>query len=83
MRGGGTLPASARIQDQPRRRQSAIDAERVRRGLPSLAEARRSPRFLARAARYGLGVGDPRLIQEVRGFAKALIDLSGLDEASK
>lgn len=42
-----------------------LDAERVRRGLPSLAEARRSPRFLATAARYGLGVGDPRLIQEV------------------
>jgi uncharacterized protein (DUF362 family) len=43
-----------------------IDAERVRRGLPTLAEAKRLPRFLATAARYGLGVGDPAAIVEVR-----------------
>ncbi len=42
-----------------------IDAERGRRGLPSLAEAKRPPRFLATASRYGLGVGDPAAIQEV------------------
>jgi len=42
-----------------------LDAERVRRGLPSLVEAKRSPRFLATAARYGLGVGDPLAIREV------------------
>ncbi len=42
-----------------------IDAERVRRGLPRLAEAKRPPRFLATAARYGLGVGDPAAIVEV------------------
>jgi hypothetical protein len=44
-----------------------IDAERERRGLPSLAEAKRPPRFLATAARYGLGVGDPAAVAEVRG----------------
>jgi uncharacterized protein (DUF362 family) len=43
----------------------AIDAERTRRGLPSLAEAQRPPRFLATAAGYGLGVGDPSAIKEV------------------
>ena len=42
-----------------------IDAERTRRGLPSLAEAKRPPRFLATAAGYGLGVGDPSAIKEV------------------
>ncbi len=31
-----------------------------------LAEAKRPPRFLATAARYGLGVGDPAAIVEVR-----------------
>jgi uncharacterized protein (DUF362 family) len=36
-----------------------IDAERVRRGLPTLASEKREPRFIATAARYGLGVGDP------------------------
>ncbi|MDD5562615.1 MAG: DUF362 domain-containing protein [Thermoanaerobaculaceae bacterium] len=44
----------------------AIDAERTRRGLPTLAEAKRPPRFLATAERYGLGVGDPAAIVEVR-----------------
>jgi uncharacterized protein (DUF362 family) len=42
-----------------------IDAERARRGLPILAEAKRPPRFLATAAGYGLGVGDPSAIKEV------------------
>jgi len=43
----------------------AIDAERRRRGLPSLEDAKRAPRFLATAAGYGLGVGDPAAIREV------------------
>ncbi len=43
-----------------------IDAERRRRGLPSLEAAGRPPRFLATAARYGLGVGDPAAIAEAR-----------------
>ncbi|MFI5165342.1 MAG: DUF362 domain-containing protein [Thermoanaerobaculales bacterium] len=42
-----------------------IDAERRRRGMPTLEEAKRAPRFLATAARYGLGVGDPAAIHEV------------------
>jgi uncharacterized protein (DUF362 family) len=42
-----------------------IDAERKRRGLPSLEDAKRPPRFLATAAGYGLGVGDPAKIREV------------------
>jgi uncharacterized protein (DUF362 family) len=42
-----------------------IDAERVRRGLPNLEQAKRPPRFLATAARYGLGIGDPSAIKEV------------------
>ena len=44
-----------------------IDAERTRRGMPTLAAANRPPRFLATAAGYGLGVGDPAAVQEVRG----------------
>jgi uncharacterized protein (DUF362 family) len=44
-----------------------IDAERIRRGLPTLAEAKRPPRFIATAARYGLGVGDPAAVKEVMG----------------
>ncbi len=44
-----------------------IDAERTRRGLPTLAAAKRPPRFVATAARYGLGVGDPAAVQEVTG----------------
>ena len=42
-----------------------IDAERLRRGLPSLEEAGRPPRFIATAAGYGLGVGDPAHLVEV------------------
>ncbi len=42
-----------------------IEAERRRRGLPSLEAAGRPPRFLVTAARYGLGVGDPARITEV------------------
>ncbi len=43
-----------------------IDAERTRRGMPTLAAANRAPRFLATAAEYGLGVGDIASIKEVR-----------------
>jgi uncharacterized protein (DUF362 family) len=42
-----------------------IDAERSRRGLPSLEQAKRPPLFLATASRYGLGVGDRAAIREV------------------
>jgi uncharacterized protein (DUF362 family) len=42
-----------------------IDGERKVHGLPSLAEAKRAPRFLATAERYGLGIGDPARIREV------------------
>ena len=42
-----------------------IDAERRRRGLQSLEEAGRPPRFIATAASYGLGVGDPAHLVEV------------------
>lgn len=42
-----------------------IDAERKRRGMPSLEEADRPPRFVATAARYGLGMGDRDKIVEV------------------
>lgn len=42
-----------------------IDAERERRGMPTLEAAGRPPRFLATAAGYGLGVGDPAEIAEV------------------
>jgi uncharacterized protein (DUF362 family) len=43
-----------------------IDAERTRRGMPTLAAANRAPRFLATAAGYGLGVGDIAAIREVK-----------------
>jgi uncharacterized protein (DUF362 family) len=43
-----------------------IDAERAHRGLPSLEAAKRPPRFLATAERYGLGIGTPGAITEVR-----------------
>ena len=36
-----------------------IEAERQRRGMPTLEEAGRPVRFLATAARHGLGVDDP------------------------
>jgi uncharacterized protein (DUF362 family) len=42
-----------------------IDGERKVHGLPSLAEAKRAPHFLATAERYGLGIGDPARIREV------------------
>jgi len=42
-----------------------LDAERKRRGLPSLEADKRTPRFIATAARYGLGLGDPAKIREV------------------
>jgi uncharacterized protein (DUF362 family) len=42
-----------------------IDAERVRRGLPPLVAENREPRFLATAARYGLGVADPQKLRVV------------------
>lgn len=42
-----------------------IDEERTRRGLPRLAEAGRPPRFIATAARYGLGAVDPAAVREV------------------
>jgi uncharacterized protein (DUF362 family) len=42
-----------------------IDAERQRRGMPTLEAAGRPPRFIATAAAYGLGVGDPSEIVEV------------------
>jgi uncharacterized protein (DUF362 family) len=44
-----------------------LDAERARRGLPSLASDRRAPSFIATAARYGLGVGDPAQLRVVAG----------------
>ncbi len=43
-----------------------IDAERTRRGMPTLAAANRAPRFLATASGYGLGVGDIASLNEVR-----------------
>jgi uncharacterized protein (DUF362 family) len=43
-----------------------IDAERTKRGMPTLAAANRPPRFLATAAAYGLGVADPAAVKEVR-----------------
>ena len=36
-----------------------IDAERKHRGMPSLEAEERPPKFIATAARYGLGLGDP------------------------
>lgn len=42
-----------------------IEEERVRRGMKPLREAGREPRWIARAARYGLGTDDPRRIQRI------------------
>ena len=42
-----------------------IDAERRRRGLPTLEQEERAPRFVATAARHGLGVGDPGELRQV------------------
>jgi uncharacterized protein (DUF362 family) len=44
-----------------------IDEERKRRGLPSLEEAERPPRFIATAAAHGLGIGERQAIREVSG----------------
>ncbi len=43
-----------------------IDGERARRGLPSLADAGRPPRWLATAQQYGLGTGNPAQLEIVR-----------------
>ncbi|MCP4895388.1 MAG: DUF362 domain-containing protein [bacterium] len=42
-----------------------LDAERLRRGMPSLKMAERPPRFIATAQTYGLGVGDAEKLREV------------------
>jgi uncharacterized protein (DUF362 family) len=44
-----------------------LDAERVRRGLPTLAADGREPAFIATAGRYGLGVADPARLKVVAG----------------
>jgi uncharacterized protein (DUF362 family) len=44
-----------------------LDEERQRRGLRTLEQEKRAPRFLATAAGYGLGVGDPGKVTEVQG----------------
>jgi uncharacterized protein (DUF362 family) len=43
-----------------------VDAERRLRGLPTLEESKRPPRFIATADRYGLGVGELARITEVK-----------------
>ena len=43
----------------------AIEAERARRGMPSLEAAGRPAKFLATAARAGLGVDDPKRLMLV------------------
>jgi hypothetical protein len=42
-----------------------IDAERERRGMPTLAAEGRPPRFIATAARHGLGVADAAALERV------------------
>lgn len=42
----------------------ALDGERARRGMPLLADAGRPPKFIATAARYGLGVAAPITVRE-------------------
>jgi uncharacterized protein (DUF362 family) len=42
-----------------------IDAERRGRGMPTLDQEQRAPRFVATAAHHGLGVGDPRGLRQV------------------
>ena len=44
-----------------------LDAERVRRGLPTLAADGREPAFIATAGGYGLGVADPARLKVVAG----------------
>lgn len=43
-----------------------IDAERKRRGMPSLGAAGRPPKWLITAQSFGLGVGDPAQVQATR-----------------
>ena len=42
-----------------------IDEERARRGMPTLAEDDRVPKFIATAERHGLGIGDPARLRTV------------------
>ena len=42
-----------------------IDEERVRRGMPTLEEDDRLPKFIATAERHGLGIGDPAKLRTV------------------
>ncbi len=42
-----------------------IEEERARRGMKPLREAGREPRWIARAARYGIGTDDPRRIRRI------------------
>lgn len=42
-----------------------IEEERARRGMKPLREVGREPRWIARAARYGIGTDDPRRIQRI------------------
>jgi len=51
-----------------------IDAERRRRGLPTLDQQERTPRFIATAARYGLGVGDARGLHRVDAWPSIDVD---------
>ena len=44
-----------------------IDAERRRRGMPTLEASGRPPRFVATAAGYGLGVGTMSDLVEIEG----------------
>lgn len=48
---------------------ATIDRERARRKLPSLEAAGRPPRWIATAARHGLGEGNPDKITEVKAWA--------------
>lgn len=43
----------------------AIEAERARRGLPTLDAEKRAPRFIATAASYGMGVGQAEHLHTV------------------
>jgi uncharacterized protein (DUF362 family) len=43
-----------------------IDGERSRHGVPSLEASGRAPRFIATAARHGLGIGDRTALEEVQ-----------------
>lgn len=43
-----------------------IEAERSKRGMPSLEEAGRAPRFLDTASKAGLGIADPEALRLVK-----------------